>query len=77
VLEDDSGIPLKYFTEKGNWDFIFYGVYTSAYNIFHHNNQQDLIDAYKAGKNVKPLPFGIGYKFQKGQSNLMLAKKKA
>jgi hypothetical protein len=77
VLEDDSGIPLKYFTERGNWDFTFYGVYTSAYNIFHHNNQQDLIDAYKAGKNVKPLPFGIGYKFQKGQSNLMLAKKKS
>ncbi len=75
VLEDDSGIPLKFFTEKGGWDFIYYGTYTGAYNIFHHNYQKDLFDAYKAGKNVKELPFGIGYKFQKGQSNLMLAKK--
>ncbi len=76
VLEDDSGIPLKFFTEKGNWDYTYYGVYTGAYEIFHHNFQKDLSDAYKAGKNVKTLPFGIGYKFQKGQSNLMLAKKK-
>ncbi|MFI5150294.1 MAG: hypothetical protein ACHQRM_11225 [Bacteroidia bacterium] len=75
VLEDDSGIPLKYFNQRGKWDFVYYGVYTSAYAIFHHNNQADLIAAYKAGKNVKELPFGIGYKFQKGQSNLMLAKK--
>jgi len=76
VLEDDSGIPLKFFTEKGNWDFTFYGTYTGAYAIFHHNFQKDLSDAYKAGKNVKELPFGIGYKFKKGESNLMLAKKK-
>jgi hypothetical protein len=75
VLEDDSGIPLKFFTEKGGWEFTYYGVYTGAYMIFHHNYQKDLFDAYKAGKNVKPLPFGIGYKFRKGESNLMLAKK--
>jgi hypothetical protein len=75
VLEDDSGIPLKYFNQRGKWDFTYYGVYTGAYAIFHHNFQQDLFDAYKAGKNVKELPFGIGYKFKKGESNLMLAKK--
>jgi hypothetical protein len=76
VLEDDSGIPLKFFTEKGNWEYTFYGTYTGAYLIFHHNYQKDLFDAYKAGTNVKELPFGIGYKFKKGESNLMLAKKK-
>jgi hypothetical protein len=76
VLEDDSGIPLKFFTDRGNWEFTFYGTYTGAYSIFHHNYQKDLFDAYKAGKNVKALPFGIGYKFKKGESNLMLATKK-
>ncbi|HEV7230565.1 MAG TPA: hypothetical protein VGO45_04505 [Bacteroidia bacterium] len=76
VLEDDSGIPYKYFVENGHYEFIFYGTYTGAYNIFHHNDQKDLMEAYKSGKNVKPLPFGIGYKFKKGESNLMLAKHK-
>jgi hypothetical protein len=76
VLEDDSGIPYKYFVENGHYEFTFYGTYSWGYNIFHHNDQKDLMAAYKSGTNVKPLPFGIGYKFRKGESNLLLAKHK-
>jgi len=32
-------------------------------------------EAYRNKENVKPLPFGIGYQFREGSSNLMLAKK--
>jgi len=78
ILQDDSGIPWKIFNDS-TCTVTLYGAYTGTISIFPHNFQKDLDDAYKKepGKSkVKDLPFGIGYKYIKGESNLMLSIRK-
>ncbi|GAB5418927.1 MAG: hypothetical protein Crog4KO_00920 [Crocinitomicaceae bacterium] len=76
LLQDDSGIPVKYF-DLSKWDLTFYGNYSFPIPLFSERHQEDLKEIYlKKEMNVKPLPFGIGYQYRKGSSNLMLAKKK-
>jgi hypothetical protein len=75
VLQEDSGIPLRYF-DPSVWTLQFYGAYTEPISIFKYDLQADLAQIYGAGVNIKPLPFGIGYHFQAGTSNLMLATRK-
>jgi len=78
VLEDDSGIPLKYFTESDLWDIRYYGTYKGTIPMFSAFYQNDLFKAYTDTVNNKVgnLSFGIGYKYKLGESNLLLAKKK-
>lgn len=76
VLQDDSGMPVKFF-DTNKWDLTFYGNYAFPISLFAERHQPDLKDIYaKGGANVKPLPFGIGYQYVKGTSNLMKAVKK-
>ena len=75
MVQEDSGIPLKYFDEK-KWERRFYGTYTSPIPMFAGRVQRDLQDAYRKKDNVKPLPFGIGYYWEQGRSNLMFALRK-
>ncbi len=72
VLEDDSGIPLKYFQSK-KWDVRFYGTYKGPIKLFKMFEQKDLLEAYHGAGTVAPLDFGIGYQHHAGESNLMLA----
>lgn len=73
-LQDDSGMPIK-FVDRNKWDITLFGSYYAPIPLFRNRVQIDLRQAYKDG-NVKPLPFGIGYQYRKGTSNLMLAAKK-
>ncbi len=75
ILQDDSGIPLRYFL-TGNWRLQFFGAYTGPLELFQKYTQPDLADAFRSAP-VFDLPFGTGYKWQPGQSNLMLAIKQA
>ena len=75
LLQDDSGIPVQFFDTK-KWDLTFYGNYIQPISLFEERLQEDLKEIYLEKENVKPLPFGIGYQFRKGTSNLMKAKKK-
>lgn len=76
VLQDDSGIPVKFF-DTSKWDLTFYGNYSFPISLFAERHQEDLKTIYqKKEMTVKPLPFGIGYQYHKGTSNLMLAKKR-
>jgi len=75
ILQDDSGIPLQYFKPQ-SFDLTFYGSYTRPIPLFDGKYQKDLYEMYLPKNHPKPLPFGIGYKFRKGDSNLMLAKRK-
>jgi hypothetical protein len=76
ILQDDSGIPVQYF-DRSQWDLTFYGTYSFPIALFAERHQEDLKDIYaKKEMPVKPLPFGIGYQYRKGTSNLMLARKK-
>lgn len=74
VLQDDSGMPVKFFPTT-KWDLTFYGTYSQPISLFAERKQADLKELF-SGEGVKPLPFGIGYQYKNGTSNLMLAKKK-
>lgn len=75
ILQDDSGIPLRYF-DREKWELQFYGNYREPIPLFINFAQPELRRIYQRGDGVKPLPFGIGYQFQVGRSNLMRAIKK-
>ena len=75
VLQDDSGIPFKYF-KKDVWNPTLYGSYTGSIPLFTGVFQTDLDEAFKAKSGVKSLKFGIGYKYKEGESNLMYFQKK-
>ena len=70
VLQDDSGIPYRFFT--GNWKVQLFGAYERPYGSFRYLEQKDLRRAY-AAPDVKPLAFKIGYGFSRIPSNLQLA----
>ncbi|MBV6626943.1 MAG: hypothetical protein KI793_29065 [Rivularia sp. (in: Bacteria)] len=75
ILQDDSGMPLKSF-DNAKWDLEFYGNYTRPIGLFSNRYQSDLRRVYASNQDIKPLDFGIGYKFNVNQSNMMLAKTK-
>lgn len=76
ILKDDSGMYFNNFTD-GKWDVTLFGRYAGPIPLFGNYYQKDMAAAY-ANKQfpIRPLPFGIGYQFAEGNSNLMLAKKK-
>lgn len=77
VIQDDSGIALKYFNEHSSkWDYYLYGTYTKPIQIFKHCYQHDLDSLYKKS-NPKPLGFGLGYNYRDKNSNFMLIKKQS
>ena len=70
VLQDDSGIPLKFF-QDGRWRRWFFGRYSGTLDLFKKYHQPDMEKAFEGSDG--PLPFGTGYKWRFGESNLMLA----
>jgi len=69
IVQTDSGIPYRHF-DKDTWDIQLYGTYTRPIDLFAEYGQGDLRAAYGSG-GVKKIDFGTGYKWRKGQSNLM------
>ncbi len=74
VLQDDSGMPLYNFPDE-KWQKTFFGTYAGPIGLFKNRYQTAMREAYKDKERVRALPFGIGYQFREGSSNLMLAKK--
>ncbi len=74
VVEEDSGIPYRYFDPAG-WDVRLFGTYFPPIQLFKDWNQDDLKAAYTAGAGIPPLDFAIGYR-RRGQSNLLVAVRK-
>lgn len=68
IIQDDSGIPYRRF-DMEKWQPTLYGVYNGPIELFADSFQSDLVAAYRS--NPAPLPFGTGYKWRKGESNLM------
>lgn len=78
ILQDDSGIPLHFFSSE--WSIYFFGDYKGPIELFRPKYQQDLFEAYQSSPLWGPMPFGTGYQFQAGKSggaNLLLAVKKS
>jgi hypothetical protein len=71
IVQDDSGIPLAAFKSAG-WRVICFGTYTTPLEIFAKNEQPALREIYSSGAAF-PLPFGFGYRWQRGESTLILA----
>lgn len=71
ILQDDSGIPFR-FLNNGEWNCWLFGSYSGTLEIFTKYHQPDLHSAF-ASSQVGALPFGTGYKWRKGESNLLLA----
>lgn len=75
VLQDDSGIPFADLQRDG-WELALYGSYERPIRLFASKYQEDLAQAYRTRKDVKPLPFSAGYKIRPRESTLMLATKR-
>ncbi|MBE2180325.1 MAG: hypothetical protein IAE97_07625 [Chthoniobacterales bacterium] len=71
ILQDDSGIPLSVFRAR-DWQVIYFGSYTTPLEIFSKYDQPALRMVYEEGRGF-PLPFGFGYRWQRGESTLLLA----
>ncbi|MUG93067.1 hypothetical protein F7734_11710 [Scytonema sp. UIC 10036] len=72
ILQDDSGMPLTAFN-RSKWNLKFYGSYISPIGLFANRYQPSLRKIYRNNKSIEPLDFGIGYKYEATNSNLMLA----
>ena len=71
IVQDDSGIPLSIFRER-DWRVINFGSYTTPLEIFTKYNQPALRSLYESGTAFS-LPFGFGYRWQRGESTLLIA----
>jgi len=72
VLEDDTGIPFRYF-EPEHWTANLFGVYVKPIADFPSTYlyQKDLSYAYDT-TDVGKLPFSLGYHWRTGKQNWML-----
>jgi len=73
VLQDDSGIPVRYFDPR-KWRLQAFGHYVGPLALFGRSYQPELAAVFQ---HAQPLDFGIGYRFRKNESNLLLAQKMA
>jgi len=73
ILQDDSGIPLAYFDPR-KWQLRPFGRYVGPLSIFGRSYQPGLTQLFE---RATPIDFGIGYRWRKNESNLLLAEKDA
>jgi hypothetical protein len=75
VLEDDTGIPYRFF-KRGGWEITLFGRYATPVKDFTNVEQLDLRAAYENPEgSVRPLPFHFGYRWVTQVDNLLLAKR--
>ncbi len=71
ILQDDSGIPLRFFIPK-RWTVRYFGYFTAPTELFQQYPQPDLANAYYES-HPAPLEFGFGYQWQPNRSSLLIA----
>jgi hypothetical protein len=71
IVQDDSGIPAKYF-DQSKWAVRYFGSYPGPIDLFKQNYQPDLAAIYK-NSHPPALPFGFGYRWHPSQSSLIIA----
>jgi len=74
ILQDDSGIPVKYLNPE-KWTLRFFGAYTGPINLFKNYLQPDLLQYYQSS-SPKSLTFSFGYQWNRRNSTLILAVRK-
>ncbi len=71
LVQDDSGVPLRFLDEK-DWRLAPFGRYLQPLGIFPKAYQPKMRDLFVKGR-AQPLDFGIGYRWRPNESNLLLA----
>jgi hypothetical protein len=71
IVQDDSGIPVSYFTADG-WVLRPFGSYRGPISIFSQHHQAKLSRLFEKGR-ASPIDFGIGYRWRAHETNLLLA----
>jgi hypothetical protein len=74
ILQDDSGIPVAYFTPD-KWNLRLFGVYLGPIELFKQHYQPRLQELF-AQTNPPPLEFGLGYRWNYKEANLLVAERK-
>ena len=72
ILEDDSGIPIRFFAH--GWQLHPYGRYVGPIPLFGGQYQSQLAKVFGKGR-ATPIDFGLGYRWRPNESNLLLAVK--
>jgi hypothetical protein len=74
ILQDDSGIPVRYFDRK-QWQLHPFGRYLGPISIFAQHYQPQMSEVFR--RQATPMDFGLGYRWRTNESNLLLAQKTA
>jgi hypothetical protein len=69
IIQDDSGIPLGYYSVK-KWHFFPFGRYAGPIGEFPSKYQQSYAELFR---RAQPIDFGIGYRWRSYESNLLLS----
>jgi hypothetical protein len=75
LVQDDSGIPLRFF-KADEWRLRPFGRYLGPIGEFPGRYQKGLGDLFHRS-NAPRIDFGVGYRWRPNESNLLLAEKKA
>ncbi len=73
IVQDDSGIPLTYLETK-RWRLRAFGHYAGPISMFAGFYQPRMAELFQG---ANPIEFGIGYRWRKNESNLVLAEKQS
>jgi hypothetical protein len=74
LVQDDSGIPVRFF-KADEWQLRPFGRYLRPIAVFgSYTYQRGLSDLYRR-TNPPPLDFGVGYRWRPRESNLLLARR--
>src|SRR4051812_4098957 len=69
IIQDDSGVPLHYYSPK-RWRLFPFGRYAGPINEFPGRYQQSYAELFR---RAEPMDFGIGYRWRTHESNLLLS----
>jgi hypothetical protein len=69
ILQDDSGVPLAYYSPK-KWRFFPFGRYAGPISEFPSRYQESYAELFR---RAQPMDFGIGYRWRSHESNLLLS----
>ena len=74
ILEDDTGIPFRYF-RPSNWPVQLFGEYSPPYHLFRRQYQDALAEAFRDPARVRTLGFSLGYGAGRRPSSMILARR--
>lgn len=71
IVQDDSGIPLKYF-DPGQWALRPFGQYLPPIDVFKQHEQPDMARLFSG---APPISFGMGYHWHASRAGILVAEK--